>query len=219
MIVVGLTDIHGDLDAIARMASVLESADLALLVGDLTMFGRRHAASEILAAVTKYCPSVLAVHGNCDYPEAGDYLTEKGVSLHGRNQTIHGLTLFGAGGSLPCLGHTPNELPESEFRRLLTEAADGLEPNLPTVLVSHQPPINTALDLANDGSHAGSTSVRACIETTQPLVCFTGHIHEARGIDAIGRTKLVNPGPLSDGRYAYAVIDATLETLEIRTFA
>jgi Icc-related predicted phosphoesterase len=50
----------------------------------------------------------------------------------------------------------------------------------------------------------------------QPLICFTGHIHEARGIDAIGRTKLINPGPLREGGYAYAVLHDDVETLEIR---
>lgn len=218
MIVVGLTDIHGDVDAVNRMATILQLADLVVLAGDLTLFGRRHAAAEILGAVAKHCPFVLAVHGNCDYPEVDDYLAEKGVSLHGRSQIIHGATFFGVGGSLPCLGHTPNELDESELKRFLAQGADGIDAGLPSVLVSHQPPIDTKLDLANGGAHVGSSSVRACVEAVQPLVCFTGHIHEARGIDSLGRTQLVNPGPAGDGHYAYAVLDGALEELEIRSF-
>ena len=31
---------------------------------------------------------------------------------------------------------------------------------------------------------------------------FCGHIHEARGIDYIGDTRIVNPGPVSAGHYA-----------------
>jgi Icc-related predicted phosphoesterase len=201
------------------LGRVLESADLIVLAGDLTMFGRRHAASEMIGAVAKHCASVLAVPGNCDYPEVEEYLVEKGMGLHGRSQIFRGVTFFGLGGSLPCLGNTPNEYTEDELARLLDTASEGVEPNSPSVLVSHQPPADTALDLANNGAHVGSASVRACIEALQPEVCFTGHIHEARGTDTIGRTTLINPGPLAAGGYAYMVLEEGVETVEIRGLA
>jgi Icc-related predicted phosphoesterase len=40
-------------------------------------------------------------------------------------------------------------------------------------------------------------------------LCFTGHIHEGIGIDRIGRTVIVNPGPFRSGHYAYAEINVT----------
>jgi hypothetical protein len=59
--------------------------------------------------------------------------------------------------------------------------------------------------------------VRTYIETRQPLICFTGHIHEAKGIDRIGRTQIINPGPLWKGGYAYAEVEGgQIKTLEIR---
>jgi len=36
------------------------------------------------------------------------------------------------------------------------------------------------------------------------------------GTDTIGKTKLVNPGPLRNGGYAYAEIGDEVEVLEIR---
>jgi Icc-related predicted phosphoesterase len=52
------------------------------------------------------------------------------------------------------------------------------------------------------GTHVGSKSVRDFIEREQPDVVICGHIHEARGQDAIGRSKIVNCGPASKGYYA-----------------
>ena len=62
----------------------------------------------------------------------------------------------------------------------------------------------------------GSKTIREIIETFEPLICFTGHIHEAPGIDEIGVTKIVNPGPLGTRSYAYLNITDKINTLEIR---
>ncbi len=129
---------------------------------------------------------------------------------------IDGVNFLGVGGSLPCPGMTPNEFSDGDFEGFLAEAASDLRPDAPVILVSHQPPRNTVTDLAGIGRHVGSISVRAFIETVQPLVCFTGHIHEGRGMDCIGRTKVVNPGPLWTGSYAYARVRGKVAEVEIR---
>ena len=69
------------------------------------------------------------------------------------------------------------------------------------VMVSHQPPADTVVDRVPNGSHVGSPAVRAFIEERQPLVCLSGHIHEGDGLDRIGNTQLVNPGPFMLGHY------------------
>jgi len=48
------------------------------------------------------------------------------------------------------------------------------------------------------------------------LICFSGHIHEAQGMETIGETKVINPGPLREGKYAYARINTQIEKIEIR---
>lgn len=47
--------------------------------------------------------------------------------------------------------------------------------------------------------------MRETIERNKPILSLSGHIHEARSIDEIGKTKVVNPGPISDG-YATEII-------------
>jgi hypothetical protein len=123
--------------------------------------------------------------------------------------------IAGVGGSLKCPGRTPNEFSEDEFHEFLSELERDLPAGRPFVFVSHQPPRGTACDLAWGGSHVGSRSIRSFIEKTRPLVCFCGHIHEAVGIDSIGDSGVVNPGPLETESIALAVVSDRLERLEI----
>lgn len=59
------------------------------------------------------------------------------------------------------------------------------------------------------GEHVGSAVLRAFIEREQPDLVLCGHIHESRGLDVIGRTQIVNPGPTAAGHYA--VVDVNEE--------
>jgi len=76
----------------------------------------------------------------------------------------------------------------------------------PSLMVSHQPPYGTLNDQVSPGFHVGSKAIRGFIEKQQPLICFTGHIHEGTGIDHIGDTAVVNPGPAGTGSYVMAEI-------------
>jgi hypothetical protein len=216
MKIVALTDIHGRTERLRGLASGLAAADLVFLCGDLTHFGGRPEAGAVLAAVRNYNPNVLAVAGNCDRPDVAAHLVEAGVNLHATQVIVGDFAILGLGGSLPCPGRTPNEFTEDELASFLSEAAAGLSRDLPWILVSHEPPRDTAVDRAHSGMHVGSRAVRAFIEAHKPIVCFTGHIHEAYGMDSIGPTKIVNPGPLQAGRYAYAEVGRALDLLEIR---
>ena len=216
MIIVALSDIHGNTKHLRAIAHDLSVADVVLLVGDLTNFGRRRHASRVVHAVQQYNDRILAVPGNCDYPEVDASLTIEGISLHRKCVTVDGIAFLGVGGSLPCPTRTPNEFTEGELQAFLDEASSNLDPLMPVILVSHQPPYRTIADFAWIGQHVGSQSIRTFITQVQPMVCFTGHIHEGRGIDAIGETKVINPGPLREGGYAYTEVNRQVEVVEIR---
>ena len=94
------------------------------------------------------------------------------------------------------------ELEDAEInaeRILNCENASSLE-NL--IVISHNPPKDTVCDAVNKDVHAGSLLFRKFIEEKKPLFVVCGHIHEGVGIDKIGETIVVNPGPLTDGKYA-----------------
>jgi len=218
MKIVALTDIHGQLRFLDQVASILSSADLILLVGDITTFGREEVASQVISAIRQHNAHILAVPGNTDYPEVRDYLKQEGINLHRSHITIEGITFIGLGGALPAPAKTPYEFTEGQLGAFLREASAQLPPDTTKVLVSHQPPQGTLLDIVHSGQHVGSRAVRDFILQERPLVCFTGHIHESPGIDSLGQTQIINPGPFAYGNYAYAEINGgKLELLEIRS--
>jgi Icc-related predicted phosphoesterase len=45
--------------------------------------------------------------------------------------------------------------------------------------------------------------VRRIAEEYRPHLLLCGHIHEARGEDTIGPTKVLNPGPFGNGGYIW----------------
>ena len=216
MEIIAIPDIHGDVGKLKLLSPVLEAADLVLLVGDITNFGREKEIHELLALVRQHNSKIMAVIGNCDFPEVDEVINQEGLDLNGKCQVADGLAFIGLSGSLETPFHgTPNEVPDSYFKTHLAEGHAALPENKAVVLVSHQPPINTSADRIKRGLHVGSPSVRHYIEQYQPLICFTGHIHEGAGIDSIGDTKVVNPGPFFRGKYVKAEITQRIESLEI----
>jgi Icc-related predicted phosphoesterase len=216
MKVVALMDIHGELSCLGGLSAELAEADVVLLAGDITHFGREGEAQQVVDSIRQMNSRILAVSGNCDYPDVEDYLRREGLSIHRRSVVLDGVGFVGVGGSLTCPGRTPNEVSEDDFEQYLAEAVSELPPGIPMILVAHQPPFETVNDVTNIGKHVGSRSVRGFIERHQPLICFTGHIHEGIGVDAIGETKIVNPGPFRNGQYAYAKLGDRVEELDIR---
>lgn len=215
MIVIGLADVHGNTGPIKKMRKIMESADVILLVGDITNFGKRADIKRVITSCNHNKRRLFAVSGNCDYREVDNYLNEKDINLHGKGEVYKGIGFTGLGGSLITPFGTPNELTEKEIQHCL--AKGGLiPPNTPMVLVSHQPPAHTNCDRIASGKHVGSVAVREFIEKRQPRICFTGHIHESVGVDMIGDTHIINPGMLSRGRYAHAEINDDVATIEVR---
>lgn len=217
MIIVGIADLHGDASLIGRVFETAGRVDVALLLGDITDFGHAADAKPIVDAARLGARHVLAVAGNCDNRDVEDYLEKEGVGIHRKSVILDGIGFVGAGKSLPCPGRTPNEAGENDFRRFLQDGIACLLPGVPLIFVTHQPPFDTSVDNSQTRGHVGSVAIRDYIEKEKPLISFSGHIHEAGGIDSIGDTKVVNPGALRKGKYAYAEIDAgQVKTLELR---
>jgi len=220
MKIIAITDIHGHLEAIDRIGTELKSVDLVLLAGDLTHFGQEKEVKQVLERIMEYNRQILAVPGNCDQPQVETYLNLYHLNLHGRGKTFNNLGIVGLGGSLPCPGHTPNEYSEQQLAEFLQQGKAMLNAaHNPFILLSHQPPKNTLNDRVALNFHVGSKVVRQFIEQFQPLICFTGHIHEGIGIDTIGPTKIINPGPLRQGGYTYAEIGTSVTLLEIKALS
>ena len=215
MVIVGISDIHGRVEAIDNASEILLKADLVLITGDITHFGRREDATEVINRVRRFNKQLYAIPGNCDYSEVGSFLSAEGVSLDGQCVVIENYAFIGIGGSLPCPGRTPNEFTEDELATKLNVLKKEIPSDKPCILVTHQPPFGTRCDLVRRGEHVGSNALRSFIMEIEPILCFSGHIHEARGVDTIGLTKVANPGPLFHGGYTLANIEREKVTISI----
>jgi uncharacterized protein len=214
MVIISLTDIHSHASAVSALGKQLRTADLVLLSGDITHFGHKREMAGMIGLIRGFNPSVFAVSGNCDYPDAEEFLTEEKIGLNCLTREFMGFSFYGLSGSLPCPGKTPNEYSEEEFEVFLRDLPSDKQ--LPQILVSHQPPYGTLNDQVAPGVHVGSKSIRKFIEINQPLICFSGHIHEGVGIDHIGKTAIVNPGPAGKGTFVRAeILNGQIKKLEI----
>ncbi len=176
-------------------------------------------------------PKGIPIHvmlGNDDPRQLRTILDEATWATHVEGLVValdedHELISWGYSNLTPF--HSHREQTELELAGSIAAMVDRLHDPARAVFNLHVPPIASGLDDAPvlDESltvqqslgqvrfaPAGSTAVRAAIETTQPLLSLHGHIHESAAIRRIGRTIAINPG--SD--YATGALNGALVTLE-----
>lgn len=197
-----LTDLHGARGYLPGLIDAERGADLVIVGGDITSFGGEEDARAMIEPLLDAFPLVRSVHGNVDLDGVLGWLQRKGLALHGKGEALAGVGLFGCGGSNPTPMRTPTEYPENEIAAALSRGFDDVAHAECKVMISHTPPVDTALDRMFAGKHVGSTAVRAFLERHDVDLCLCGHIHEADGLEHVGGTLVVNPGAFCSGRYA-----------------
>jgi Icc-related predicted phosphoesterase len=208
MLLLCLSDIHGEGAGIASVLGNCPAVDAVVLVGDLTHLGRGGEAAQAVEPLLAAGLRVLAVPGNMDRPEVLGWLEERGLSLHGRGVTIGDIGFLGLGGSNPTPFRTPFEVPGPEASRLLEAAWQSVAAARCRVLVSHAPPRGTRLDRSAAHLHVGSAEVRGFLESHDVALCLCGHIHEAaHEEDTVGTARCVNVGAFKNSRYALVSIE------------
>jgi len=205
MKILAITDIHSRIGYVRKLTNILDEVDVAVIAGDVTYFESTDYALEIISLISGRKITVF-VPGNCDDPSLIEVKKESNaVNIHGDYYILDEVVFVGVGGSNITPFNTPIEYSEEElwklvsnvFQKLSKEKFKGLK-----ILVSHPPPYNTKLDKTYFGQHVGSISIRKVIELFKPNLCICGHIHEARGVDKLGETIILNRGPLMRKYYA-----------------
>jgi Icc-related predicted phosphoesterase len=193
--ILAVADAHASPGGLKALRVMLKdhAPDGLLVVGDLTTRGPMTYGTRIIEAASKRKTPVFAVGGNMDLPELHDWLERTGVGVHASGREFNGYKIVGIGGSNPTPFNTPVEYSEEQIYKFGAGLIDSR-----TIFMPHAPPLNTCADLTSSGAHVGSKAVRQLIEESQPAVAFCGHIHEAKGEQLMGRTKLVKLEPLMD---------------------
>ncbi len=201
--ILAISDIHGRLNKVRSLTNIVR--DLTIVSGDLTNFGSISDAEEIIKELSRQSSLTLFVPGNCDPRELLKF-TPTGINnvinVHGEAFKYQSLTIIGIGGSTITPFNTWIEFKEEEIKSILITVFNTLKDVGDTILVSHAPPYKTKADRTLFGLHVGSKAIREFIEEKKPKLCICGHIHEARCIDKLNDTIIVNPGPLAKGYYA-----------------
>jgi Icc-related predicted phosphoesterase len=136
-------------------------------------------------------------------------------------------TMASLGISTPTPWRTPREVTEDELAEVIAGLVASVPDTARCIFNFHDPPNDSTLDtcpmldwttdppaqIVKAGQPvlhgAGSKSVRAAIETHQPMLGLHGHIHESPGVIRIGKTVCVNPG----SEYGEGVLRGFLATL------
>lgn len=205
MNLLSLACIHGDVEVLFKFIDKISflNADVIILPGDFTDYNlpkgvtRVDIATIILEELKTFKKPILAVPGTWDKELIG-FLNKEGISVHGRGKIINSVGFYGFGGAKTPF-NTPYEPSEGEIMNGLETAYSEIKNCEIKVQITHAPPARTKVDSIPSGAHVGSESVRKFIEDKQPQVAICSHIHEGRGTDEIGKTKIINSGRFPEG--------------------
>lgn len=197
-----VVDVHDRVQAVDEALAAIGPVDALIIGGDITTGGTPEDAAGAVERWRGLAPRLLVVAGNMDSPAIDARLAELGVALDGRGVVLDDVGFFGVSGAPLSPLRTPYELAEDEIERRIEAGYAAVRGCRATVFCPHTPPWGTACDRLRSGQHVGSAAVRSFIEHAQPDVVLCGHIHESRGRDLLGRTEVVNPGPVAAGHYA-----------------
>ncbi len=192
-----IADIHGDAE---KAFEIKEKVDLVLIAGDITNFGGKKEACEVIETLKSVSSNIFAVPGNCDRKGVLEFLEENEISLHGKGKRIEEIGIFGVGGSTKTPFATPFELSEREIAEILEKGYKSVRDCRIKILLSHSPPFGI-LDRTSSGINAGSKAIREFLEKNRVNYVICGHIHEARGEANFNNTLVINTGKFSQGCY------------------
>jgi uncharacterized protein len=197
-----VVDVHGRYDAVADAMRAIGEADVLIVGGDITTGGTPEQAAAAIDGWRPLAPRLLALAGNMDSPQIDARLADLGVALDARGYRLGDVGVFGVSAAPHSPLRTPYELSEDELERRIGQGFSAVRECRVKVFCPHPPPRGTACDRLGGGEHVGSTAVRSFVDREQPDVVLCGHIHEARSVDTVGATQVVNPGPAGAGHYA-----------------
>jgi Icc-related predicted phosphoesterase len=148
--------------------------------------------------------------GNDDHFLIDEVLNQSDFIVNGENRVVwiddhH--EMLSLGWSNPTPWDTPRECSEEKLFSKIKVLAGKVNNIDQAIFNLHPPPYGSGLDVAPEMDEnlapkrggtvmapAGSKAVRDAIKEYQPLMGLHGHIHEAKGVQKIGRTLCANPG-------------------------
>jgi len=176
--------IHGDLKATLNLAKKAKDSkvDAIVIAGDVSFSGE--GTEGIMGELLKSCKKVMILPGNHESIATTEFLTEKYkiINLHNRYYLFDTLGITGCGSANIGIF----QLGEDEIYNILKSNLDKIKANK-KMIVTHIHPDNTLVTKVS--GWPGSTGVRSIIDSMQPEIAVSSHIHEAEGLEeTVGST-------------------------------
>jgi len=194
MKILAFVDLHASLIGFSALKKKVKekNPDLIVAAGDMTIFADN--LEYIMEKIAKFKLPTLVIPGN---HEEGTPLAEvckqheNLIYLHKRTFLINDILFIGHGGG----GFS---FTSPDFEKWISKIKEKIKQHNKIILITHQPPYKTRLDEIY-GQHVGSKTYRKFIQqyTERIKLNICGHLHECqRKHDKIGKTRVLNPGPL-----------------------
>jgi len=215
--IIVISDIHGDVENLLSYLDKIKEFkfDVIICPGDFTDvvapggFTQEDVARLIIKELKTLGRRLLCVPGNVDTGGIIDILENEGVSVHGRGLEFGGFGFYGFGGAKTPF-QTNIEPEEEELVLGLKNSWKDVKSAKYKIQITHNPPHGTKIDIIRGGLHVGSKVVRSFIESHEPILAISSHIHEARGIDRLKNTFLMNSGKFSEGHFGLINVEGGL---------
>ncbi len=182
-------DIHDNKEIMEKLAkkAINEKVDLIILAGDIHDYNTGD--KEILSPLLETKKRILFVPGNCDTLDECSELKKKAKSIDGYYVTYNEVGIAGIGSAGWTLEHDL-----SDFLIIKKQMIKMKQKK--RVLVSHLHAAGTLAEkMGNIVGWTGDSILREAVETFQPDILISAHIHEAEGVeDKIGKTRVIQVG-------------------------
>jgi len=188
MRILAFTDIHADKRALQELGKRASKADIVLCAGDISVFGMD--LLDTLEIMNGWNKPLFFIHGNHEDDSIFKDVNKHYPNLHfvhAKEKQHENLAILGWGG-----GGFASEDHE------LAKFAKSIKPRPNRIMLFHGPPYGTTTDWMDSwDEYRGNKTYRTVIEELQPFLVVVGHLHENFGKhDKIGRSLVINPGPL-----------------------
>ncbi len=188
MKILSFVDLHGSIKSMRELKKKAKQADVIVCAGDLSIFGSE--LDVLMMELDKIGKKVLIVHGNHEFEEEISVICKimKNCEfIHKKVVEYKGVSFIGWGGG----GFSLVDKEFEKFAKKIKKKIEGKK----TVLITHAPPYDTKLDFIYK-EHHGNKSIKKFIDTNQPKLAVSGHLHETAGKkDKVKKSIVINPGP------------------------
>jgi len=214
MDIIIFSDIHNDVENLLSYFDKINELkfDVVVCPGDFTDintpkgFTQEDILKLIITELKGLKKPVLTVPGNVDTKNIISILEKEGVSIHGKGRVIGDYGFYGYGGAKTPF-ETNIEPSEEELKIGLKSAWKDVENIKYKIQITHNPPFGTRVDMVQSGAHVGSVVVKEFIESHEPILAISAHIHEAKGVDQLKKTFLINSGRFPEGYFGLVNIE------------